>query len=77
MTMAPTSLWRLCWNRVQELARAKQQKEAGVVPRRRRQQDRNLSVRALARPEPDIEKLAQVLINIALTKAKAEGQHGR
>lgn len=55
-----------------ELARAQQQKEAGVVPRRRRQQDRNLSVRGLARPEPDIEKLAHVLINIALTKAKAD-----
>lgn len=56
----------------QELARAQQQKEAGVVPRRRRQQDRNLSVRGLARPEPDIEKLAHVLINIALTEAKVD-----
>lgn len=68
--------WEACGSaheRVQqELARAQQQKEAGVVPRRRRQQDRNLSVRGLARPEQDLEKLAHVLINFALTEAKAD-----
>lgn len=51
---------------------AQQVRESGVAPRKHRKSERNLTVRALARPEPDIQPLARLLIQIAIDKAKAE-----
>lgn len=57
-----------------DIVRAQQARDSGVAPVRRRNKDRNLSIRALARPEPDLHALARALIQIAVDKAKAEEQ---
>lgn len=57
-----------------DIARAQQSKDSGVAPRKRRNKDRHLTVRALARPEPDLHALARALIQIAVEKAKADEQ---
>ncbi|WP_308468515.1 hypothetical protein [Rathayibacter soli] len=57
-----------------DAVRAQQARESGVAPRKRRGKERNLTVRALARPEPDLHALARVLIQVAIDKAKADEQ---
>lgn len=41
-----------------------------TAPPRRRRKDRSLSVRALARPEPDLGRLAQLVVHLAAKAAK-------
>lgn len=43
--------------------------DANTTPRRKRN-DRPLSVRALARPEPDLERLAKLVVHLAVQAAK-------
>lgn len=61
----------------QDVARAQAAKEAGIAPRKRPRKERNLSVRTLARPEPDVAALARVLVELAIKSVEADEQkHG-
>lgn len=55
-------------------ARQEAMREAGIKPPRKRQKDRELTIRALARPEIDLEKLAQVLIHVAAQDARRQAE---
>lgn len=55
-----------------EAARAQEAKESGVAPHKRRGKERNLTVRALARPEPDVQALARLIVQLAMDKATAD-----
>lgn len=44
--------------------------EIGTTPPRRKRENRPLSVRALARPEPDLGRLAQLVVHLAAQAAK-------
>lgn len=44
--------------------------DTDAVPTRRKRKDRPLSVRAVARPEPDLGRLAQLLVQLATQAAK-------
>jgi hypothetical protein len=55
-----------------DAARAQEAKESGVAPRKRRGKERNLTVRTLARPEPDVQALARLLVQLAIDSAKAD-----
>lgn len=68
---------RYGWAREQaqrDAERAQQARASGVAPRKRRSKDRHLTVRALARPEPDIHALARLLIQMAADRAKTDEQ---
>ncbi|WP_150462943.1 hypothetical protein [Nesterenkonia ebinurensis] len=54
----------------QEAAR----REPGIKPPHRKQKDRNLSARALARPEPDIGKLAHLVTQMAAQMARESAE---
>ncbi len=55
-------------------AHREEMREAGIKPPRKRQKDRKYVVRALARPEIDMEKLAQLVIHMAAENARTQAE---
>ncbi len=55
-------------------ARREEMREAGIKPPHKKQKDRKYVVRALARPEIDMEKLAQLVIHMAAENARTQAE---
>ncbi|MCA0323491.1 MAG: hypothetical protein LCH60_13190 [Actinobacteria bacterium] len=61
---------------LQQTALTNPDQDTNTTPPRRKRKDRPLSVRALARPEPDLGRLAQLVVHLAIQAAKERVKPG-